>query len=424
MLSYFRPIFKNKLITPLSLQVNHIKEGGWSVLARKIVILLLFIPALPIVLIIRLLRPWVVIRFKEIFSGRIGHFLANTEVYLSEIEAGINAPPRRFIDIWYYNSPVCNVQVKRMWDRQLLVWPALIAVPIDRLNRLVPGGGAHTIPWRVNQDRDIYSVLESVSPHLFFSMEEEQQGQEKLGTMSVAVGAPFVCFHARDSAYMQATYPNFDASYHNYRDSNIHNYVLAAEELTRRGYYTMRMGAVVQEALHVSHPQIIDYAAGNHRTDFMDIYLGAKCHFFISSGTGIDAVPMIFRRPIVLVNQVPLEYVPSWFPYSLVIFKKHWLYREERFMTFREIIESGVGRFVLTEQYQEYGIELIENTPEEIAALVVEMDERLKRTWPTTEEDEVLQRRFWSIFPRSELHGKIVTRVGTEFLRQYGNWLD
>ncbi len=42
------------------------------------------------------------------------------------------------------------------------------------------------------------------------------------------------------------------------------------------------------------------------RTDFMDIYLSAKCKFFITSGVGLMAIPMIFRRPLLCVNYIPL----------------------------------------------------------------------------------------------------------------------
>jgi putative glycosyltransferase (TIGR04372 family) len=183
------------------------------------------------------------------------------------------------------------------------------------------------------------------------------------------------------------------------------------------------MGAVVKEALDVSNSRIIDYAVSGHRSDFMDIYLGAKCTFFITSGTGIDAIPEMFRRPLMNVNYVPLEDVRSWNASHLTIFKKHWLRNEHRFMTFQEIIESGAGLFRYSEQYEQFGIELIENTQEEIAALAIEMDNRIKETWQTTEEDEELQRRFWSLFKPSELHGEIKSRIGADFLRQHRDWL-
>lgn len=59
-----------------------------------------------------------------------------------------------------------------------------------------------------------------------------------------------------------------------------------------------------------------------------------------------------------------------------------------------------------------------------LAALAMEMDERLKGTWQTTEDDEELQRRFWSLFKPSELNGIIVSRIGTKFLRQNQELLD
>ena len=43
-------------------------------------------------------------------------------------------------------------------------------------------------------------------------------------------------------------------------------------------------------------------------------------------------------------------------------------------------------------------LKLIENTPEEIRDVTIEMDERLNGTWKVSKEDEELQDRFWSLF--------------------------
>ncbi len=53
-----------------------------------------------------------------------------------------------------------------------------------------------------------------------------------------------------------------------------------------------------------------------------------------------------------------------------------------------------------------------------INQVTIEMDERLKGTWQTTEEDEALQQRFWSLFKSSDWHGVIRSRIGRDFLRQ------
>ena len=93
-------------------------------------------------------------------------------------------------------------------------------------------------------------------------------------------------------------------------------------------------------------------------------------------------------------------------------------------MTFREILDSGTGRFLRGHQYEEHGIEVVENTPEEITSVAVEMDERLKGTWKTSEEDEWLQQRFWSLFKPSDLNGVFHLRIGADFLRQNRNLLE
>ncbi len=50
--------------------------------------------------------------------------------------------------------------------------------------------------------------------------------------------------------------------------------------------------------------------------------------------------------------------------------------------------------------------------------VAIEMEERLKGIWQTTEEDEELQQRFWLLFKESKLHGVIKARIGTDFLQQ------
>jgi putative glycosyltransferase (TIGR04372 family) len=366
-------------------------------LRRKVGLLLAMVVLSPVALALQLFQRWVAVPLAPLFSERIGHFAAKTEIYLCEREAGIDVPRARSFDVLYYRSPASNSQLKKMWDRTLRIYPFALAYSLDRLSHFLARSEIHDI--RMSEARDVHGLLARTQPHLSFTPEEERAGWAAVRAMGIPERTRFVCFHARGPEYLRTIYPHFDSSYHDYRDSNIKNYLPAVELLTRWGYYAVRMGSIVKEALLTTHPKIIDYARNGCRSDFLDIFLGARCHFFMSSGTGIDAIPMIFRRPFMYVNYVPLEYATTWLPDHLFIPKKHWLRAEGRFLTFREILDSGVGRFLRSEQYTARGIEVIENTPEEIAALAIEMDERVTGTWRTTEEDEELQRRFWSLYP-------------------------
>ena len=405
-------------------QLTQIRQGRLSVLRRKGITLLLLLPAALVVIVARLLQPVVLIRFGSLPSPRIGPYAGETELYLCEQDA--DPPPRPAVDIFFHNAAVCNHQLKAMWDRTLHI-SHLAKYPYILVERL-PGFKTHLVP--NGNDRDIRGLLATTQPHLSFTPEEERWGQSWLREQGVPEAAPFVCFFARDSAYLDAAIPGVDwrAGYHDYRDSSIHDHVPAAEELTRRGYFAIRMGAVVKDALTTTNPMIIDYATKS-RTDFLDIYLGAKCRFFIGDPSGIIAIPTVFRRPLVWVNTCRLEDMSVWGPDYLLIPKKIWLRQEHRFMTFREIFASGVRRISNIQEYERLGIELVDNTPEEITAVAIEMDERIKGTWRITEEDEELQERFWSLFQTlckspEVKHGVLLSHIGGEFLRDNRELLD
>lgn len=398
-------------------QMNDLRKGGLPVLLRKSVdVLGISLAVLPVLVVIGL-RPLILIRFGYLISSRIGHLARNTELYACGRD--LNTDSRRTVDIFFHAPPICNQQLKKMWDRTLSVSP-LAKWPFRLLYRLpVLKDHIVTLP----SDRDTDATFAQTQAHISFTPEEEILGSAALREFGLPEGAPFVCFHARDSSYLNTIFPGTDWRYHDHQDANIHNYVPAMEELARRDHFAFRMGAIVKDALNSNNPRIIDYAA-HGRTDFLDLYLSANCRFFLCSSSGLEAVPTIFRRPLVMVNLTPLEYAPSWGPDDLFIPKKLWLREEHRFLTFPEIMGSGIGRFLDGDQYEDIGVDVIENDPEDITALVVEMDERLNGTWETSNEDEELQRRFWSLFKPNYIHGQLLSRIGAEFLRQNRGLLD
>lgn len=416
-------------------QRDQIRACGLQELKHKIKRLFMVIAKLPIqlfvlpfalltVLIVRLISPLYIVRFHRMISWRMGHFAANIELYLCEMDAGINRPKHRFFDIWYY-PPVacCNKQLLCMWKRVLHMGPEWLLAPVVWINSLIPHGDIHRIGDNIKDDIDVHNLLDRFPPHLGFLPEEESRGEYGLRDLGIPEGASFVCLFVRDSSYLHNQSPRIDWSYHDYRDCDVQNYILAAQKLVERGYYVVRMGAVVKEAMNVEHPMIIDYATNGMRSDFMDIYLGAKCVFCISNGSGFDAIPTIFRRPILFVDTVPLGLAWKGSTKHISTIKKHWLRDQGRFMTFKEIFDRGLGLSLYSSSFEDIGVELIESTSEEVTAAVLEMEGRLSGTWETTMDDEELQRHFWKIFPKNEWYGEIRSRIGADFLRKHKDWL-
>lgn len=399
-------------------QLQEIRKRRFEAVTQT-VLSLLGLPLAPVlVVLIRVLRPWVGVRFGKLTSVRIGHFAANTEVYLCERDAGLHGSGTRTVDIFCHTQAVCNVQLRTMWDRVLTVSPLVMFA--DMLSRRLPGAKDHVVPMReLTGDRDIHGLVARTPPHLSWTPEEEARGERELRRMGVPEGAPFVCFAARDKAYLdQGVIPSSDWRYHDYRNADIANYLPAVAEAARRGSVALRMGAIVERPLDCGgNPRIIDYAT-KYRTDFLDIYLLSRCRFFLGDTAGLFLVPFVFRRPVVLVNYICIEHVPEWGARDLFIPKKLWLRGERRFLTYREILEKGIGGYYYTEQYGRLGVEPIENTADEITAVVSEMEARLDGTWRPCDEDDELQARFWSLYGAIPVRKASPPRIGAAFLRQ------
>lgn len=396
-----------------------IRQAGPRAWYRKVRTLLALLPFVPAVLLVRVLRPVKLIRFGPLRSDRIGHFALNTEIYLCERDTGMHG--RRTLDLHYHGTLVSNQQLKRMWERTLRVFP--LARALDKTNSLLPGGALHHLSVSSNNGRDVHGLMYTSEPHLSFTPAEELSGYQALRTLGVQEGKPFVCMLARDNRYLSTLFPEQDWRYHDYRNMDVQAFLPAAENLAGLGYTVFRMGSDTAQPLPTANSMVVDYAR-HHRTEFLDIFLSAKCNFFITSGTGLDGVAEIFRRPIIWVNLVPFENFHTWSPNDLFICKKHWLTEQNRFMTFREILDSGAGRFNRTEQYEDLGIEIIDNSPEEITALVTEMHLRLSGTWQSSADAEELQQRFRSLLETSDRHGEIRSRMGSDFLSQNREMLD
>ena len=390
----------------------------------------LFVLAIAFVIVIRIMRPWFLVRIGALFGHRIGHLAANTELYLCERDAGINVPTQHHVDLFFLVKPICNNELARLWKRVLRVWPTWCLAPIRRVNKLIPGWECHDIGENTQMDRDIHHLLDRFPPHLKFTPAEESKGAAGLRAIGIEQNAKFVCLLVRDSAYLKSHQPAVDYSYHDYRDCNVHNFIMASEELARRGYYVVRMGVVVKEPMKSKNPRVIDYEARGMRTEFMDIYLGSKCEFCISVGSGFDALPYIFRRPIVFVDHVPPGYLFTFGSQFIGLTKHYFSTVKGRCLTLAEILSEGLGFAYHVDEYAACGIQLVENTPEEIRDVVVEMVQRLEGSWQPHCDDEELQRRFWSIFPSNSirngkpLHGEIRSRFGASFLRSNRWWLD
>ena len=118
-----------------------IRMGGVKVIAKKLrslIYLLLQIPiyllSIPLIIILRLIKSWYLIRWGELRSNRIGEFSTYTELYCCKRDAGINTPSQKYLDLFYMKKYVCNKQLEKMWRRNLIILPTWLLRPLSIVN--------------------------------------------------------------------------------------------------------------------------------------------------------------------------------------------------------------------------------------------------------------------------------------------------
>lgn len=334
--------------------------------------------SLPIVLLLIIVFPFYKVRFIRLCSDRIGHYAMNTELllcYLDEIKE-----KRTKYFFYTLDAPICNSQLHVMWKRviPIIPFPKIMAQINACLRRIFGNRYKDDVIRKFESgagNEDIDGYLKKFEPHLSFKHSELQRGAKFLSDLGIPDGALFVCFVVRDPTYLNKYLPENDWSYHFYRNANIENFSKAALFLANKGYYVVRMGKTVLKPFEVKHPNVIDYANLSLRSDFGDIYLPSQCEFFISTPTGLDAIPEIFRKPVLFVNVAPLaSELQYWYPSEFFIFKKIYDKKNEKFITLKELDETVNGSCDIQKIFDSLDWSVIENTEDEILEAVHEME--------------------------------------------------
>jgi putative glycosyltransferase (TIGR04372 family) len=316
----------------VSNQLRDIWQGGWPVFARKIktalksrnrffLYLLNAFWAIPILIVVRVIRPFLRVRVGIFNFGRIGHFAA--DVGQRKAESIVNRSQKN-LDFWYLpdDSQCSNVywaKITRRWFRahslvrHLVFWNSIL--PFGKSHSLNSGG--------THRSRDVNGFLERAKLRMPSTLSEELEARNWMAQWGWKEGDPFVCLMVRDSEYLRKLHPEFDCSYHDYRDSDIQNYRKAIKYLNSQGAYVFRMGQQMGSRVEYNNEKFIDYAFCNSKSAFLDIWLFANCNLCITTGSGPDLISDVFRRKTLLINYLPLHGLWSWsntitYPKSLV----------------------------------------------------------------------------------------------------------
>lgn len=132
-------------------------------------------------------------------------------------------------------------------------------------------------------------------------------------------GQRIVCLCVRDDGFDRTRHNKSIVEELSYRNSEISLFSKSIEELARRGYFVVRMGRESKSRLEQSLANYYDYSSGDVYLEPVELGIFSLSEFTISTEFGVDELATLFRKPVILLNHLPVGQVRKSFlrPYSL-----------------------------------------------------------------------------------------------------------
>ena len=387
----------------------------------------LLLPAMLVVGVFILLRPFVIIQVYKVHDWRIGHMVSTTQRFTYEVREWNIAHRRKKICLYFFGSKnSANDFFKKMLIRQHLSLQHNFGFLIFYLSSKIE----FLIPETLVQTLDTLGLLSKHQTEIQFTKTEIDEGNKFLQSFNIALNGKYVCLSVRDDAFLSQKRGRKKFEKHVRRNSDISTYTRAAEYLADMGYVVFRMGSIVQKALISENPRIIDYATNGMRSEFLDIFLGAHCTFCISTGSGWDEIPRIFNRPLMYVNCLPVIELNSITQHILLYPKQQVSINTLRRLSLNEMCSQDLHSQSNTNLFIENGIEIVDLTSSELVTAVSEMAARVEGRFNPTEQQKSMQeklRRELRTNPKiqpSPDHYPIRAEFASCFLENYPNFLE
>lgn len=389
-------------------------------LFRRLFKVLVFNPLIFLLLItLYCLRPVFPVRVMLHWEFRIGEFVGATELYLRRLALGMISKPRGLV--FSVLGEPSNLHLVKMYRRHFSIIHSKLLLTIVEQPMLLNSPFVERLPFLQN---DEFYEFNSSPPPVPFTEDEQRNGQRLLRTMGIPEGAWYVCFHARDSTYLRERIPCRDMSFTDVRNASIENYYDAMKYVASQGGYAIRIGSATTGPMaDLENPRVIDYAT-NFRSEFGDIYLLGSCKYFVASGGGITMLSYAYNVPVINVNALALGATAPFGAKDLFLPKPIWSVHLRRFLSLPEILGSDAS-FQLTQNYfNEAGLEVRENSPEDILAVTQEMSHTLEGSFVSDRDDPLLLRRFQTMLDSRHVAYGMPGRISATYLRSHPEILE
>lgn len=383
-----------------------------------------------VILVFRYPLYYLGVRFLPRYISFVGHLACDTDCYVKEGILGMR--PHHFGILLAPPGVVANPHLLDYWRQYLTIIssPFLCKMlePLSRdkkLEYVILYCSGKISQHKINTFPAIQRAWGDRPSLLTLREADRERGWNCLQSLGVPKDAWFVCFHCREPGYVYPRHtPEQSQAYHkiqHHRNADIYTYIPAMRAIVERGGWCIRMGDPATKPLPLME-KVIDYAHLPVKSNWMDVFLCASCRFFLGGSSGLMGIASVFGITGATANIGDMGAVLGHGPRGINILKLVWSLSEERYLTFKEVFDSPISHFFYGFEYDDAGVRVVDNSPEDIRDLALEMLDRIEGKAIYTAQDERLQERFISLLRPGHYSYGGSSRVGRDFLRRY-TWL-
>ena len=284
-------------------QIYQIRKKGFKIFIKKIFKLIFIIIKIPIYILslfffilIKLISPLLLIRVGRFRTAKLGHLSEEFEIYLCEKKLKINVPKKKYLDIFFKESSICNYFYYKLRRKDLIILPYTILHPLYILIKKFDKKKIHLCD-RKHSAIDTFYVLDKSESTIKISEEIKNESLTILEKKGLKYKQKVICLHLRDSSYRGK---NAFTDFRNIK--NVNNYIKTIKYLTEKNYFVIRTGVVTKDKIKFKDPNYFDYSFSDIKSERMDVFLASHCYFCIANGSGFEPMVRSFRNPVLYTN--------------------------------------------------------------------------------------------------------------------------
>ena len=209
-------------------------------------------------------------------------------------------------------------------------------------------------------------------PLLTLPDEVVERGETWLRELGLPADAWFAALHIRDGGDRSVVADGLNRG----RNGEIETALPAIRRIVKAGGWVVRLGNKSDAPL-ADEPGVVDLTDGRPREDWQDIFLLARCRFMMCSYSGPFSVAQIFHVPTVCFNVFPHKYIVGSRSRDIVIHKLYRHLADGLLLSFDEMVSPEVVRLFHPMEIRQNGLELVNNSADDIDAVIAQMLNRL-----------------------------------------------